>query len=238
MKKPFINKLQLSGMLNDNWDIINDSSGSSSSTLIRIERRELTEFLKGNELPIYNSLENEISAQKQLTEKYPEEKWYLAMSSVDPECEWIAYPYLKCQTLADYLKNKELSSEETDLLGSFLCEVVTKLKRVNIVHNDFREGNIVVTEEPEGGIHFWLIDFGCASVLGKIPWECTFWGRYMFNGTCGNNRYSSYIIDDAVAAYLIYLRCGGKEDDEYAEKLKSLFGNVYFSVPHSWYGDY
>ena len=238
-KKKFIHELLADGVLPEKWELINSGKGASSSTLIKAYRDGWIEFIKGNELKQYNALSNEIKTQKKLCEKYkyPEERWYLGMTSADVNEKWIGYPFLKYEDLSGYIKKNPLTKLQVERLGQFLCESVEKLKSINIVHNDFRTDNIMITVKDNGNLEFRLIDFGCAYVDGKSPWSNNYWGRYFGNVVCGDYRYSNWIVDDASSAYLVYIECGGKQEDTYAQKLKDLFGKTLFSIPYEWYGD-
>ena len=238
-KKRFIKNLKKEGTLPERWEVINSGKGSSSSTLIKAYRDGWIEFIKGNELKEYNSLPNEISAQKKLCEnyQYPHERWYLGMTSAGKNEKWIGYPFLKYVDLSAFIKENTLSDKQLEKLGMFLCEAVEKMKKINIVHNDLRTDNVSLTIQENQDIEFRLIDFGCAYVDGKSPWVNNYWGRYFGNVVCGDYRYSNWIVDDAASAYLVYIECGGKQEDKFAQKLKDLFGKTLFSIPYEWYGE-
>lgn len=236
-RKKFIVQLKMNGVLPEHWKLMKKWKGSSASALIKAERDGWTEIIKGNELKEYNALPNEISAQKKLCERYEDEKWYRGMTSVDEKEKWIGYPYLDYKDLTRYINKHELTESQLERLGAFLLEAVRKLKETGIVHNDLRADNIMITTTEDGEFVYRLIDFGCACVDGKSPWHNTFWGRYFSNVVCGDYRYSPFIVDDAVSAYLVYIESGGKTDDPVACALRAMFGGVYYSIPYEWYGD-
>ena len=159
------------------------------------------------------------------------------MTSADVSEKWIGYPFLKYEDLSGLIKKRSLTEKQLQKLGLFLCESVEEMKSINIVHNDFRTDNIMIVLRDNEDIEFRLIDFGCAYVDGKGPWSNNYWGRYFGNVVCGDYRYSNWIVDDAASAYLVYIECGGGEEDTFARKLKDLFGKTLFSIPYEWYGD-
>lgn len=228
-QKQYMSHIIQDNALDGEWKFIKRNGGSSSSTMIDLTAKNGRFFVKGNELPLYQSIRNEISAQLALASNYNGEEWFVMMNSYDENYRWVKYPFVDSKTLPEYSSVHCLSAEDIHSLGIFLCESVEKLKKINIIHNDYRPGNILVHINKCGTIKgFSLIDFGCASVSNKKPWDDSFWGKYMAESTCGNYRYNEAIVDDAASAQLIYREYGGKADDCIDLKLSSMMGTTFF----------
>ena len=178
----------------------------------------------------YRGITNEIFIQKRLLEHAEDVSWFLPMYDCDKSGKWIRYEYVTWPLLSQYVEDKGLSQKELDLLGDYLVRMLDKLFSMNIVHNDLRGDNLMVKTKEDGTLDgFVLIDFGCASYNGSVPWKRnSFLGRYLEKNGCGRMRYSEVILDDAASAMLVYLNAGGKPEDETAGKLRERIGRLYF----------
>lgn len=236
----YINYLKKNEVLGNGWTKISNDGGSSSSTLIKIEEGLDTIFVKGNELPEYHSIKNEIRAQKLLQEQCSSEHWFLPMVDCDDKKLWIKYPYVKWDSLKKHFENCAISGADLEKLGAFLCECVHCMKRIGLVHNDLRSDNIMVVTDDNNVIErFVLTDFGCSTVNNRFPWKKNYWGFYMAKNVCGRYRYSSKVINDSASAYLVYLKYGGKRDDKYALELLECMkqDSLFFEIDSFRYGD-
>ncbi len=234
-QKSYFEYLKKTSGVGECWSVINKNVFcSSGSILVRDLQENQAYFVKGNELSAYRGIENEITIQRILKKASGKEYglWYLPMLDYDPQFRWIRYEFVTWKLLAQYLQEKQLSKREITLLGECLVGFLDRLLELDIVHNDLRCENIMVITNGDGTVSdFMLMDFGCSSFEGGVPWnENTFEGCYLSKAVCGKMRYNEHIVDDAASAMLIYLHAGGTEDDEVAVMLRNRIGRIYFSV--------
>lgn len=228
-RKEYLEYLVNSSGVGTNWSVIN-AKGASASVFVKDIQGENAYFVKGNEMADYRGITNEIFIQKRLLEHAEDVSWFLPMYDCDKSGKWIRYEYVTWPLLSQYVEDKGLSQKELDLLGDYLVRMLDKLFSMNIVHNDLRGDNLMVKTKEDGTLDgFVLIDFGCASYNGSVPWKRnSFLGRYLEKNGCGRMRYSEVILDDAASAMLVYLNAGGKPEDETAGKLRERIGRLYF----------
>lgn len=183
-------------------------------------------FIKGNDVGAYCALENEIFVQKRLIEQGTDEKLFLLMKGADQSGKYIIYPFCKTSTLRDMISSGIINSEDTNRIGKFLVIIIEKLHNMGIVHRDLRPENISVELSADGRItSLRLLDFGCSYAGGTPLWsDGSFWSKYFSRYVCGEFRYSERLVDDAAAAYLIYLLCGGSCEDDTSKKLRQCIG--------------
>ncbi len=228
----YIDYLKKTGAVEKDWTLINHGgTGSSGCTLIKEKRDGNTFFLKGNEMPLYEGLKNEIAAQKKLLKTVGNAAdWFLPMSDCDPELRWIRYEYVTWELLSKYKNKHSFTKEELAVFGEYLVMILDKLYEMNIVHNDFRSENMFVRTKADGTLDkIVLTDFGCSSIDGSFPWKKnTYWGKYFSRGVCGKMRYNENIVDDAASALLVYLSVGGNSEDSSALKMKERIGRLFF----------
>ena len=187
-------------------------------------------FIKGNENTLLtNSFRNEVNAQKKLlTLSAKDREAFICMESFcDEEKQFIVYPFVHGITLSEYCSNNgSLSSSDLEELGRFLVKALDELYKVRIVHRDLSSRNIMYC--PDEQDKFMLFDFGCAySGEPDIFSDNKYFDEHIRTIVCGNLRYDQNMWDDAASAYCTYLQCGGKPDDQYAVKIKSLIGRSY-----------
>ncbi len=223
MKSP-----QIRGQLVPMWGL----KGSTECRFVKEIIGKEVFFVKGNEMPLYCGLKNEVSAQKVLRETQGEEDWYLPMVDYDAE-RWIKYDYVQMCGLDDYLKGgKKLDKEALQVLGDNLILMVGKLQKIKLRHSDLHPGNLLLDIDEKGNVlRFVLTDFGCSSLEGSFPWDReNRWRKYFAKDLCGKYRYSESIVDDAAAAYLVYIDAGGSRGDEISEKLYRMIGNSFLDT--------
>lgn len=228
-RKKYVKYLEKNGVIGNEWHEVN-TNGASASVFVKDVQGAESYFVKGNEIANYRGITNEIFIQKRLLENSEDASWFLPMSDCDESGKWIRYEYVTWPLLSQYIEDKGLSEKERKLLGDYLVNVLDKLYSMNIVHNDLRGDNIMVKIDEDGTLDgFVLIDFGCASYNGSVPWKRnTFLGRYLDKNGCGRMRYNEAIVDDAASAMLVYLSAGGNPEDENAGKLRERIGRLYF----------
>ncbi|MGN0485174.1 MAG: hypothetical protein ACI4HI_16650 [Lachnospiraceae bacterium] len=200
---------------------------SSGCVFLRVQKESKDWFIKGNESPVFHSIRNEIAVQKRLL-SYHFENHYLYMSLCDRNGAWIGYPFENKRTLRHILKERQLTNDELKRLGLFLLSTLDELYEMNIIHRDYRAENIMAEEDTDKTIKaFLLFDFGCSVMDGKDVWgEKTFWNQYLAHQVCGEGRYNERIVDDAAAAYAVYLKCGGNPDDPEAKEIEKRIGRL------------
>lgn len=229
-QKKYLEYIISNDVTGQNWEMINKKKdGSSGCTFVTSIENNKKYFIKGNELPVYCGLKNEIVIQNQIMSQGGNLDWLLKMEKADDNNKWIKYPYVNYKTLTQYTDSHDLDEDERRILGEFLVSLLDKLNKLNIVHNDLRSDNIMVIEDLDHKVSgYILIDFGCSVYKGQSPWdEDTFWGKYFAYSVCGSYRYNERIIDDAAAALLVYTDNGGKTSDEYFTKIKEKIGRIY-----------
>ena len=207
--------------------LLNKKGESSSGCIfIHIQRDDESWFVKGNESPLFHCIENEIKVQKRILSKELNQH-YLCMKIYDQKYKWIGYSFENKRTLRHILKERMLTDEERERLGAFLISTLDELYLMNIVHRDYRVENIMA-EENEGFIKaFVLFDFGCSVMDGIDIWEKkTFWNKYLSEQVGGEGRYSKRIVDDAAAAYTVYMKCGGNPNDHISKELEKRIGRL------------
>lgn len=230
-RKSYLKYLEKTSVVGECWSLINEG-GASASTFIKDIRERKTYFIKGNELSKYRGIRNEISIQNRIFQLSDDQSWFLPMLACDDSCRWIRYEYVEWPLLKQYIEKEKLESKELEALGEYLIETLDKLYAMKIVHNDLRGENIMVRVGETGTFEgFVLIDFGCSSYEGAVPWESkTYLGKYMEKAICGEKRYNENLIDDAASAFLVYLSAGGNANDSYAMRIRQKIGRINFSV--------
>lgn len=228
-KKKYFKYLEEHLVVGSEWSEI-DVKGASASAFVKDIQGANTYFIKGNEMSNYRGITNEILAQKKLFEYSEDRTWFLNMRDYDYTYKWIRYDYVTWPLLNQYVEENGLTEQERILLGDYLVMVLDYLYSMNIVHNDMRRENIMVRTKNDGSLDgFILIDFGCASCDGSVPWNRgSFLGRYLDRNGCGEMRYNEVIVDDAASALLVYLSVGGNPEDENARKIRERIGRLYF----------
>ncbi len=230
-KERYIDSLRQTKAVGEKWCEINPNGvGSSGCTLIKEESDDSIFFIKGNELPIYEGLRNEITAQKRMLELAGKDDWFLPMIDCDSAFRWIRYQYVSWELLSRYKEKHCFTRSELDIFGEYLVTVLDNLYSMKLVHNDLRCENIFVRTKTDGALEgFVLTDFGCSSIEGSFPWKKeTYWGKYLARGVCGKMRYNENIVDDAASALLVYLSVGGDSEDSVALKIKERIGRIFF----------
>lgn len=229
-KRKYLKYLQKTSAVGDNWKVT-EENGASVSIFVKDVRENGMYFIKGNEMSAYQGIKNEVMIQKMLLENSKKNDWFLPMVASDSLQRWIKYEYVTWPLLSNYIEEKGLTEKERSMLGEYLVEVLDYLFSLNIVHNDLRAENIMVRTDSNGMLEgFVLIDFGCASYNGMIPWKNkSFLGRYIGKAVCGTMRYNEVLIDDAASAHLIYVKAGGSVEDEVASKIRERIGRLFFS---------
>lgn len=225
----FLSMLKKSEAIKGQITVLTNRQGSTSSVLVKESYQGHTSFIKGSDMDVYNSFANEFAAQKKMLDAGGVSTC-LQMTQWDSEAGWIKYPYLKHNVLERMVEEKgKLNDHECEILGDFLIETIISLRNNNIIHNDFRPGNIMAKLDENGNAReFILIDFGCACVDDRFPWNKeSWWGRYMAKHVCGAYRYSRIIVDDAASAELIYRFAGGSSKTV-LETLHNEVGKKYF----------
>ncbi|MBQ8798856.1 MAG: hypothetical protein IJZ55_04750 [Lachnospiraceae bacterium] len=225
----YLDYIKKNSVVGNDWKMVH-VEGASACIYIRDVREDKAYFLKGNEMSNYRGVTNEIFIQKRLLEQSKDTSWFLPMDCCDNLKRWIRYEYVTWPLLSRYIEERDLTEQERKLLGDYLIEVLDKLYSMNIVHNDLRGDNIMVRTREDGTLEgFILIDFGCASCNGSVPWNRdSFLGRYLDRNGCGKMRYNEVIVDDAASALLVYLNAGGNPEDENARKIRERIGRLYF----------
>ena len=229
----------ISGLIRDNIitdhlddhgrDSFNSNSGGVFFTYGNGDRKF---FIKGNEPEPLKTIKNEAAVQQRIIDSNEDKDKFVLMTRCAVDGSWIEFPYVPCKTLDEYLKDHSPDRDSIDMLGRFLCACTDSLYKMNIVHGDLREANImVVTDESERVTDFLLIDFGASSMDGRLPWDVSYYeGQYMIKNVCGDYRFNEFIIDDAASALLMYLNVGGAAGDEAARMLRSNVGRLYYSI--------
>lgn len=221
MKKNLLNSQE--------WRLLNDAGGYSGALLIESHGSLGHLFIKGDKWSIYNSIINEIRAQRKLVDCV-DKNWYMQMVQYDARNGWIAYPFVQYRSLGDGKKNL-LDTSALNELGDFLIDILDKMYENNIVHCDLRPDNIIVQTLENGHVQFELTDFGCAYVEKVFPWKNSGgWGSYLSRTVCGDYRYNENIVDDAASAYLVYIELGGKTGDYAALEISKRIGRNYMFV--------
>ena len=207
-------------------------SSSSGGNFFIYKDGDSEYFIKGNEPEPIKSIKNEAIVQQIIMESEEDKECFVLMNRHADDCSWIEYPYIPYDTLNDFLKTKQLDDGSVKKLGVFLCRCVDILYKLNIVHNDLRDTNIMVFTDDCGNVtDFRLIDFGAASIYGKSPWNINIYeGKYLIKNVCGDYRYNESVLDDAASAMLVYFKVGGSADDEAAKILRSKIGRLYYSI--------
>lgn len=227
--RSFLSRLKSSPVfLKAQFRLLNKKGESSSGcAFIQIQKGDKYWFVKGNESPLFHGIVNEINVQKRLLDCEADEN-YLHMEVFDRDMRWIGYPFENKRTLRHILKERVLTGEELKRLGLFMIETLDGLNKMNIVHRDYRIENIMVEEDSKGSVvAFTLFDFGCSVMDGIDIWKKgTFWDKYLSRQVCGEGRYNGRIVDDAAAAYTVYLKCGGKLDDVLLKEIEKRIGRL------------
>lgn len=208
--------------------ILNKKGESSSGCIfLHIKKNSEQWFIKGNESPLFHGIKNEINIQKRLS-AHMAGQHYLHMKLYDPGSCWIGFPYEKKRTLKHVLAERRLTGEEQKKLGKFILVTLDELYEMNLIHRDYRIENIMVDEDAGGSIQsFTLFDFGCSVLDGSDIWKKrTFWNRYLSKEVCGEGRYNRRIVDDAAAAHVVYIKCGGNPDDCISREIESRIGRL------------
>lgn len=186
-------------------------------------------FIKGN-APKVCSLKYEIEAQKRIATSYPKCARFVTFVECDPQNDWITYRFEEGVSLRDYCRRSSIKTEALCNLGEFLVDIVSKLKKINIIHSDIRPENIMVCG-PKGTEEFKLIDFGGATIDEKVQWQGkTDIDNYYRQIIGGRYRYDNVVIDDAASALLTYLEVGGKLSDRFGQLLLNEIGVYYVQV--------
>jgi len=228
-REKYINKIEEDYNKHD-LVILNKKGTSASGCVFAITNdNEQKMFVKGNESPLYNSIKNEIQIQYILKASECRTDKFLYMKEHDKNLKWIAFPYVNNQTLREYIKLKNLDKVELDMFGDFLLEVLNNLNNTKVIHRDLRLENIMVIKNWYGSIEkFMLFDFGFSVYANNDQWRTKkVWDKRLIKIVGGKNRYNDYIVDDAAAAYCMYIDLGGEVDSFYANTLKSHIGNIY-----------
>ena len=80
--------------------------GASGCTLLKVTTEDNTYFIKGNELPVYQGIRNEINIQQRLLDNLGEEEtWYLPMNGCDSLHRWIRYEFMDIKLLSKYMEH-------------------------------------------------------------------------------------------------------------------------------------
>lgn len=211
-------------------------SGCGSSGGVTIKDSSI--FLKGNDLPKYSGILNEIDVRTYLKEQGYYLNRFIHSLSYNKEQVWIKFPYIDNPALEEYVRRNALTITQLKDFGDFLINVLDDLYKLNINHNDLKTNNIIiqVNKYNTDAVSFYLSDFGCASIKGSNPWKNSrFIRRYFISRVCGKYRYSDGIVDDAASAYLTYLECGGQPSDSTAVEIRNRIGRQYlFCQKDKW----
>jgi TolB-like protein/Flp pilus assembly protein TadD/predicted Ser/Thr protein kinase len=81
-----------------------------------------------------------------------------------PEGRYIAMEYIEGETLAEKLKGKRLSVEQSIRIGRQIAEALDAAQARGIVHRDLKPGNVMLTPTE----HVKVVDFGLAR-RGPLP---------------------------------------------------------------------
>ncbi|MCR5720258.1 MAG: hypothetical protein K6F84_06800 [Lachnospiraceae bacterium] len=225
--KFFIDNLKKNAIFENSGLALCDVVGGKSSSMFMkcvVENEEL--FVKGNELGYSGGIRNEIYGLNKVA--LGEENWYLPYKFYDVDRKWIAYPFVKDEILRKTVTMKETDKVDLRAFGKALVFFLDGLYDAKLLHGDLRVSNIFAVKN-ENGIYdrFYLADFGCSGDESRYSFPKGYWGRLYSLVSCGDERYSESIVDDAASAYLSYLTVGGKEDDKISAQIRQRIGRIF-----------
>jgi hypothetical protein len=199
-----------------------DTSGMSGSVFFEAVGRDGKQwFIKAGACG-RSSIANEVKVSRRLEDMSANKKLYLLPVSKYSNEGMAVYPYMKAQSLQDYVSGQKLTRQQLRDLADFLVAAVKDLNECGIRHCDIHPGNIMMTSHSDGSAEYILTDWGCA-VIGNRKVSSGLYARVndMYAGK--DFRYDAYELNDAASAEHLLRKFARDSSDAYVlDRIKTL----------------